>query len=517
MGKPGTILVALFSGALLAALCACASSRDSASAGKGADRVGEGVPLPAASEVLKAATRFYGAQRSGTLDNWLLAQYPEHLRVPCFDRDGEALREGLDLSGGWHDAGDNVKFSLTTSWTVYALLKSYEAFPMAHGDFYGSAGGVEGAEPDGIPDVLNEARWGAEWLLKAHLDSSSLVTQVGDGADHRNPGTCATMSDLSPVSGGQPRTVWFGPSRDDPTRVKADQLGIAAAALALAGQIFRPYDSAFAAECVARAKQLYATALDRPGSTEEPPGQSFYSDRTWDDDLLCGGAELHRATKEKSYLDEAVAASRRLGDHGWVMDWAMHADLCRHTLAQAGGEAREEALSSWGRAVDRYLKSVSDAKETEGLAYFGEGGSLRLALNAAFSAALFSRTTGEKAPAEFAKRQWEWALGKNPYRRSFVVGIGENPPKSPHHKNAFGVDRWASPSDTSRYRLTGALVGGPHQREFKDPWMTSPPGYRDAMNDYVGNEVSIDYNAALVGATAFVVDEEAEASAASGN
>ena len=146
MGKPGTILVALFSGALLAALCACASSRDSASAEKGADRAGEGVSLPDAREVLRAATRFYGAQRSGTLDNWLLAQYPDHLRVPCFDRDGEALREGLDLSGGWHDAGDNVKFALTTSWTVYALLKSYEAFPAAHGDAWGSAGGVEGAD-----------------------------------------------------------------------------------------------------------------------------------------------------------------------------------------------------------------------------------------------------------------------------------------------------------------------------------------------------------------------------------
>ena len=172
---------------------------------------------------------------------------------------------------------------------------------------------------------------------------------------------------------------------------------------------------------------------------------------------------------------------------------------------------------NWGRAVARYRTKVSDAPEVAGLAFFGEWGSLRYAMNAAFSSALYASVYGDSAAAAFAERQWDWALGDNPYGHSFVVGVGTNPPKAPHHKNAFGERRWASPSDTSRYPLVGALVGGPHLQTYSDPWMTSPPGWRDAMNDYVGNEVSIDYNAALVGATAFVVDEESEASAASGN
>ena len=490
------LAVAFCAPALFAVLLSCAS----APADGGRARASAAV-LPDPAETLRAATRFYGAQRSGTLDNWLLAQYPPELRAPCFARDGESLREGLDLSGGWHDAGDFIKFTLTTAYSAHALLKSWDAFPAAHADLYGADGS---SGPDGIPDVLNEAKWGLDWLLKIHLDSAALVSQIGDHTDHDVPGTCPSRADMSPVSGGEPRPVWFGDTRDDPSRVKADLLGMTAAALALAGRIYAPYDSVYARACVAHARQLYATAVDRPGTTPSPNGETFYVKRGWEDDLLCGAVELFRATGERNYLSDALEADRRLGDHGWVVDWGQHADFCRHSLAVSDSLGRLAGEGNWGRAVARYRTKVSDAPEVAGLAFFGEWGSLRYAMNAAFSSALYASVYGDSAAASFAERQWDWALGDNPYGHSFVVGVGTNPPKAPHHKNAFGERRWASPSDTSRYPLVGALVGGPHLQTYSDPWMTSPPGWRDAMNDYVGNEVSIDYNAGLVGTSAFV-------------
>lgn len=459
-------------------------------------------PLPSAESVLQAATRFYGAQRSGTTDNWLIAQYPEEKRIACFDRDGESLRPGLDLSGGWHDAGDYLKFTLTTAWSAYALLKAYDAFPQSHADLYDRGYGA----PNGIPDILDEVKWATDYLLKAHLDSATLVTQIGDKSDHENGTTCPTMSRYAAVErGGQPRKVWFGDSSDDPSRVKADVLGITAAALALMGVVYEEFDLEYADRCITHALQLYATAKARPGNTLEPPGQSFYQDNSFLDDLLCGAVELYRATSDRRFLEEAISASEQLGDHGWVVEWAQHSDLCRHSLAIVGEEGRRAALPDWGKAISRYFTKVSKEELTRGLAYFNDWGSLRLALNSAFSAALYSTVTGDTTATDFALKQLDWVLGNNGYNRSFVVGMGHNPPTAPHHKNGFGKDRWATERDQPLYSLTGALVGGPHLNDYKSEWLHSPPGYRDIMTDYITNEVAIDYNVGLVGMTAYKV------------
>ena len=114
------------------------------------------------SDALHTVTKFYGAQRSGSFEyNWLLAQYPAQQsgttagQGACFPRDGKAYDSAADFSGGWHDAGDNIKFTNTIAWAAYVLLKSYDAFPAAHADKHGPKYGPA----DGVPDVLNEVKW----------------------------------------------------------------------------------------------------------------------------------------------------------------------------------------------------------------------------------------------------------------------------------------------------------------------------------------------------------------------
>lgn len=83
-----------------------------------------------------------------------------------------------------------------------------------------------------------------------------------------------------------------------------------------------------------------------------------------------------------------------------------------------------------------------------------------------------------------------YMLGDNPQQRSFIVGYGTNPPKHPHHRTAHGS--WAdhmNVPENHRHTLYGALVGGPGRDD----------SYRDETNDYVSNEVAIDYNAAFTG------------------
>ena len=87
-----------------------------------------------------------------------------------------------------------------------------------------------------------------------------------------------------------------------------------------------------------------------------------------------------------------------------------------------------------------------------------------------------------------------------------LIGYGANPPVRPHHATSYGHEDWPEPGLTHLYPLVGALVGGPHKAVLDDDGtVIVPPGYADDANDYVSNEVTLDYNAGLVGAVAGVL------------
>ena len=196
-------------------------------------------------------------------------------------------------------------------------------------------------------------------------------------------------------------------------------------------------------------------------------------------------------------LTAAIGYHEELGQHGWVPDWASQHDYCRHSLYLAG---HTEVLEIWGGDVASYPTKISDATYVKGLAYFGEWGSLRYATGAAFSAALYFEATGDATYRDFAASQLAYVMGQNEYQRSFVVGFGNNPPKNPHHANAYGYEAldWDL-SKPALNSLDGALVAGP----TKTAAGVSTPGYEDMVSDWVGNEVTIDYNTGLVGVAAF--------------
>ena len=80
-----------------------------------------------------------------------------------------------DLTGGWHDAGDYVKFLKTTAYTTYMLLFSYE--------FDSQKFGYD-LDKNDVPDILEEAKVGLDWLLRCNVDNQTLVSQVQNESDH---------------------------------------------------------------------------------------------------------------------------------------------------------------------------------------------------------------------------------------------------------------------------------------------------------------------------------------------
>ncbi|MFT3703444.1 MAG: glycoside hydrolase family 9 protein [Agriterribacter sp.] len=109
------------------------------------------------------------------------------LKDSCHTRDGYTLygpmpdSTYMDVSGGWHDATDYLQYSSTSANATFHLLASYRDFPYAFEDHY-QENGLEGSNT--IPDVLDEAHWGLDWLLKMHPKDDWMFNQVGDDRDH---------------------------------------------------------------------------------------------------------------------------------------------------------------------------------------------------------------------------------------------------------------------------------------------------------------------------------------------
>jgi endoglucanase len=391
------------------------------------------------------------------------------------------------LSGGWYDAGDHVKPTLSIAYASYVLLKAFDAFPDSFGDkdsqrYTGT--------PNGVPDVLDEARYATDYLVKAHLAADQLVGMVGNAnQDHSQWVSCLDQEALPTAQGGRPRPVSMN--------ANADIAGITAASLAIMSRLYRPYDAAIADSYQTHAVQIYQIGKSKPMGSN--PGLYAQTGTNWLDEMMARAAELYRLTNDMAYLTDALDFNSQIKNHGWAPNYSQSADFSRHSLYVGG--AADAVADFWRLDVENYQAKVSTNQYTSGEVYIDEWASLRYAAGAAFSSALYAQVTGNKPALELAVQQLNYITGDNTYARSFVIGFGTDSPSHPHHRN----------SENLNILLTGALVGGPSQRLYQT---VHQAGYQDVMTDYVGNEVALDYNAGLVGLAAFGVQQQTLAAAA---
>jgi endoglucanase len=436
------------------------------------------------AEALQKSIWFYEAQRSGKL--------PADNRVSW--RGDSGLADGADhkadLTGGWYDAGDHVKFGFPMAASATMLAWGM----VEYRDAYEKAGQLKYA--------LDNLKWATDYFLKAHTAPMELYGQVGEGGrDHAWWGPAEVMS--------MPRPS-FKITAEKPG---SDLAGETAAALAAASIAFKPTDAKYAATCLAHARQLYDFAEQKLGKYSDaiPDAGNFY--KSWSgyqDELAWAAAWLYRATGEKAYLEKAEAAYAKLtAEDGsgkpwkWTLAWDDKSYGCYVLLAKlTGKEQYHRDAQKW---LDFWTVGVGGQKVAYtpgGLAWLDQWGSLRYAANTAFVALIYSDdlkdATLKARYHDFAVRQINYMLGDNPAQRSYVVGFGKNPPKNPHHRTAHGS--WSNdlrtPAD-SRHILYGALVGGPDRNDT----------YADDRGNYTTNEVACDYNAAFTGALARLYKE----------
>lgn len=449
--------------------------------------------------------------------------YNPFLEMACHRRDGRTAYGPLpessfvDVSGGWHDAGDQLKYLITSSYATAHMLVAHEIVPDVFADRVDAMGRDGG---NGVPDVLDEARWGLEWMHKMHPEEGHLYHQVADDRDHigwKWPNRDSSDYGWGPNSY---RVAYFADGRPQGLgRYKSRSTGVAnlagrfAATMALAYRTFEARgDAAFAAKSLRAARDAYSMGKADEGFQQ---GNSYgapyrYNEDTWTDDMEWGAAELFAVTGDSTYLHDARRYARRAADTSVLArDSTDHyrlypfVNVGHHALYPHVDEAFQDTLAAYYRAgIEASLRRGRSNPFLVGVPFIWCSNNLAAALITQIL--LYERMTGDRRYHGFMVAQRDWLLGRNPWGTSMFTGI----PSDGEYPLDVHTSVWAL---TGRM-VPGGLVDGPvyasiyrslqglqlSQPDEFDHLQNSYVVYHDDIGDYSTNEPTMDGTAGAV-------------------
>ncbi|KAG8486076.1 hypothetical protein CXB51_019433 [Gossypium anomalum] len=457
------------------------------------------------NQALSKSILFFEAQRSGYL--------PHNQRVTWRANSGlnDGKASGVDLVGGYYDAGDNVKFGLPMAFTI--TMMSWSIIE------YGKQMGANGE----LGHAMEAVKWGTDYLIKAHPEPYVLYGEVGDGnSDHycwQRPEDMTTDRHAYKI---------------DPSNPGSDLAGETAAAMAAASTVFRRSNPAYSTELLRHAYQLFDFADKYRGKYDSSitVAQKYYrSISGYNDELLWAAAWLYQASNNEYYLNYLGKNGDSMGGTGWAMTefgwdvkYAGVQTLVAKFLMQGKAGLHAPVFERYHQKAEYFMCSLigkggrNIQKTPGGLIFRQRWNNMQFVTSASFLATVFSDylassrgslkcAAGNVAPAEllsFAKSQVDYILGDNPRATSYMVGYGNNFPRQVHHRASsivsFKVDpkfvacrqgyaTWYSRKASDPNVLTGAIVGGPDAYD----------NFADERDNYEQTEPATYNNAPLLG------------------
>ena len=216
----------------------------------------------------------------------------------------------MDVTGGWHDASDYLQYLPTSANTVYQLLFAYSMQPEIWGDAF-DASGRPGA--NGVPDIVDEARWGLEWMCRMNPSDGVYYNQIADDRDHRFAGLPFNDNVDYGWGAGADRPVYpvcgepYGLQKyTNRSTGEASSVAKFASAFALGAKVFGDIDSEFAAMLSQKATGAFDYALRHPGASQTAPCVSpyFYEEDNWVDDVELQLVRPLAAQYVKDFLEQ---------------------------------------------------------------------------------------------------------------------------------------------------------------------------------------------------------------------
>lgn len=420
-------------------------------------------------ELSKDVVKMLTLQRCGCeLDSSLAGKFAHPV---CHDSKATiyGTNKQIDVSGGWHDAGDYGRYVVSGAKTVSDLLLAFEESNNYDGDDFGIP-----ESGNGVPDILDEVRYELDWMLKMQNSEGGVYHKV----------TCAVF----------PETVMPEEETDEliVSPVSTTATGDFAAVMAKASVIYKDYDAAFASECLKAAKVAYKymdanAENDVKGFTNpEEIVTGEYPDTKNLDEYFYAAVELYLATGETSYLDKAYElGSKNIKEGlGWA-DVALYgmydylkADDSIKVNTELNALLKEKLMAN---AELTLSKSETDSYFCA-LRSYPWGSNMNVA-NHSMLYKMAYNISGDEKYNEYARLQLDYLLGVNPVGYCYVTGYGTLTPEHIHHR----------PSQFQETAMPGMLVGGPNSAP-SDPYAKTVLKNRTAGMNYVDNDTAFSVN-----------------------
>lgn len=442
------------------------------------------------------------------------------LNDSCHVHDGYVIYGGeddsmhIDATGGWHDAADYLQYVATSANATYQMLHAYELNPSSFGDEH-LGNGLEGM--DNIPDVLNESRWGLDWLIKMNPAPDVMYNQIADDRDHI--GFRFPNADTASYGKGKERPVYrctgkeqglFG-YKNRATGI-ASTAGKFASAFARGSSVYRNIDPEFSQLLESKAIAAFDYGLRNPGACQTAPGTApyFYEEDNWVDDMELAAAELYRLTNDIKYLEHAVDFGRQEKTTPWI-----GADTARHYQWYPFMNMGHPVLASESGVAEHRKEFLGYMKD--GLQLLEERGrknpfligvpfiwcSNNLVTATLTQAHLYRSISGDETFRELEAAHRDWLFGCNPWGTSMIVGLPEGGDYPVNTHSSYVV---------KGEQVPGGLVDGPvystifnnlkfiylSEEDEYSRFQTSLAVYHDDYADYSTNECTMDGTACLI-------------------
>lgn len=451
-----------------------------------------------------------------------------YIQDSCHQKDARIkyhpTKEGqhIDVRGGWHDAADLLQYTPTSANAIYQMLFAYQQNPTAFTDHY-QANGMPGA--NGIPDIIDEAYWGLDWLDRMNPAKGELYNQIADDRDH----VAMKLPNYDPADYGwgknQDRPVYFVDGKPqqrgkfmNATMGAASTAGKFASDFALGSSVLKPFYPDFAEKIGNKAADAYQVGIDKPGNTQTVSVVSpyIYEEDNWVDDMELGAMELYRKTGDRQYLLQAIEYGRREPITPWMgadsarhYQWYPFMNMGHYQLAKHGTDSRmrNEFVRNLRTGIDRVWQRAQGHPFLWGVPGIWCSNNLTVAMLT--QCILYRQLTNDRTYEEMEGALRDWLLGCNPWGTSMIVELpmGGVYPTQPHSGYVY----------LNKGNTTGGLVDGPvYASIFKGlrgvnltngmraseahNYELFQPGdvvYHDNMSDYSSNEPTMDGTASL--------------------
>ncbi len=417
----------------------------------------------------------------------------------------------LDVSGGWYDAGDHGKYVVNGGIAAHQLLSTWERATRGRGGQTDRLADGTLRVPEhgnGVPDILDEARWEVEFLLRMQVPSGQPLAGM---AHHKIHDQNWTGLPLQPQDDPQPREL-HPPST-------AATLNLAAAA-AQCARVFRPYDKEFADRCQAAANTAWAAAEAHPdiyASDSDSTGGGAYGDQDVEDEFYWAAAELYLTTGKRAFLDHVAASAIHTrnvfgaGGFGWQSVGALGKLDLATVHSKLPAAERDRLRTQIVDAAEAYLATVQAEAYGHPLpanASFYNWGSNSGLLNNVVVLVTAHDLTGKAKYRDGALQGVDYIFGRNALNHSYVTGYGTKTPQN-QHSRIFGHQldpKLPNPPP-------GSIAGGPNAA-LQDPFAAqllegcrAQFCYVDDIQSYSTNEVAINWNSALSWVSSFLADQ----------